>query len=203
MVSPIQALNRDMRVVDGDTFELEGRKIRLFGIDAPEGAQSCERQGRAWDCGVWSAQVLADALTRGAVACTEQDQDRYGRSVAICTVAGRDLGQIMVEAGAATAYRRYSMRYVPAEERAKAAGRGIWEGRMQQPEAFRHPDPLAAAPAAASGCVIKGNIGASGRIYHMPGQHDYAATRISPEKGEAWFCSESEARAAGFRPARR
>lgn len=203
MVSPILALDRDIRVVDGDTFELQGQKIRLFGIDAPEGAQSCDRKGQDWACGAWSARVLADALAQGAVACTEQDRDRYGRSVAICTVAGRDLGRMMVEAGAATAYRRYSQRYVAAEERARAAGLGIWAGRMQAPEAFRHPEPAATAPAPASGCVIKGNIGASGRIYHMPGQRDYEATRISRSRGEAWFCTEAEARAAGFRPARR
>jgi hypothetical protein len=57
---------------------------------------------------------------------------------------------------------------------------------------------------APQGCQIKGNINAKGvRIYHMPGQRDYAATRVSVAKGEAYFCSAAEARAAGFRVARR
>jgi len=52
--------------------------------------------------------------------------------------------------------------------------------------------------------VIKGNIGGTGgRIYHLPGQADYEATRINEKKGERWFCSEAEARAAGFRRADR
>jgi hypothetical protein len=55
----------------------------------------------------------------------------------------------------------------------------------------------------ADGCVIKGNISSNGRIYHVPGQEHYDRTRISPSKGERWFCSESDARAAGWRRARR
>ncbi len=54
-------------------------------------------------------------------------------------------------------------------------------------------------------CNIKGNISieTGERIYHMPGQKYYAATRISPQYGERWFCSEAEAQAAGWRKARR
>jgi hypothetical protein len=51
--------------------------------------------------------------------------------------------------------------------------------------------------------VIKGNISASGRIYHMPGDDSYAKTGINLAKGERWFCTEAEAQAAGWRRARR
>ena len=54
----------------------------------------------------------------------------------------------------------------------------------------------------AVGCGIKGNISANGRIYHMQGQKHYWATRINPLRGERWFCSESAARAAGWRKSR-
>lgn len=196
------AVELPVRVIDGDTLDLGEAPLRLFGIDAPERDQTCDRNGQSWQCGLWSARVLADALAAGPLACVERDRDRYGRSVATCTVNGRDLGALMVRAGAATAYRRYSDRYVRDEAEAKASGRGIWAGRMVTPEAHRRPvDP---APEFASGeCTIKGNISASGRIYHLPGQQDYDATRISPARGEAWFCSEDEARAQGFRRARR
>ncbi|ACS59920.1 conserved hypothetical protein (plasmid) [Rhizobium leguminosarum bv. trifolii WSM1325] len=55
------------------------------------------------------------------------------------------------------------------------------------------------------GCTIKGNvsIGSHERIYHLPGQEYYEKTNISPRYGERWFCSEAEARAAGWRRARR
>jgi hypothetical protein len=52
------------------------------------------------------------------------------------------------------------------------------------------------------GCGIKGNISTSERIYHMPGQKYYLLTRINWFRGERWFCSESDARAAGWRKSR-
>jgi hypothetical protein len=54
-------------------------------------------------------------------------------------------------------------------------------------------------------CTIKGNISidTGERIYHVPGQKYYDATRISPQYGERWFCSEAEARQAGWRKVRR
>ncbi len=74
---------------------------------------------------------------------------------------------------------------------------------MQTPESYRHPAAAVAVATDLADCPIKGNIGTNGRIYHRPGQRDYAATRISAAKGEAFFCSEADAIAAGFRPARR
>lgn len=68
------------------------------------------------------------------------------------------------------------------------------------------PDSVAnAAHVAGLGCTIKGNISIDSgeRIYHMPGQDFYAATVISPQYGERWFCSEAEARQAGWHKARR
>ena len=62
-----------------------------------------------------------------------------------------------------------------------------------------------ALPAAAQGsdCNIKGNVSTQGeRIYHVPGDEYYDETRISASHGERWFCSEAEARAAGWRRAK-
>ena len=192
----------ELRVVDGDTLDWQGVRVRLFGIDAPEIGQTCDRNGQSWDCGAWSATMLRRAIGTGPVDCLRQDTDRYGRMVAICTSGGVDLARAQVQAGAALAYLRYSNRYQTDEARAKSARTGLWASRMMTPESHRQvAKPSAQTPPAA--CTIKGNIGASGRIYHMPGQRDYAATRIDPTKGEAWFCTPGEAKAAGFRPAKR
>lgn len=60
-----------------------------------------------------------------------------------------------------------------------------------------------APPASAQECNIKGNVSTRGeRIYHVPGQKYYDETRISRSHGERWFCSEEEARAAGWRRSR-
>lgn len=199
-----QALTREsgVRVVDGDTIEWQGQKVRLFGIDAPEITQTCDRRGQSWDCGRWSMVMLERAIGTETVACTAIDTDRYGRMVATCTAGGVDLARTQVQTGAAQAYARYSRRYLADEAAAQAAALGLWAGRMVTPEAHRKK---AAAPAqtAPSTCDIKGNISASGRIYHRPGQRDYSATRINPAKGEAWFCTKDDAEAAGFRPALR
>jgi hypothetical protein len=60
------------------------------------------------------------------------------------------------------------------------------------------------AMAPGSGCNVKGNISLNTgeRIYHVPGQKYYNETRISPQHGERWFCSEAEARRAGWRRSR-
>jgi hypothetical protein len=59
------------------------------------------------------------------------------------------------------------------------------------------------APLSSSVCPIKGNISRKGRrIYHVPGQRDYEKTKITVSKRERWFCSEAEAQAAGWKPAK-
>jgi endonuclease YncB( thermonuclease family) len=202
-----------LRVIDGDTFDVGGVRVRLHGVDAPERNQTCEdAQGAIWECGAWvTAQVEARFGGRYAV-CEERDVDRYGRMVARCTVDGRDVGEEIVLDGLATAYRRYAMDYDLAEKSAQVAGVGIWAGTVESPADFRASrSPVGArapagepatAPAGEGQCLIKGNISGNGRIYHMPHNRDYAATRIDPARGERWFCSEGEAQAAGWRAAR-
>ena len=51
-------------------------------------------------------------------------------------------------------------------------------------------------------CLIKGNISENGHIYHVPDSPNYEATKIDESRGERWFCSEEEARAAGWRAPR-
>lgn len=73
-----------------------------------------------------------------------------------------------------------------------------------QPAPTVSPKPQPPEDLPNPGCVIKGNISKTGeRIYHLPGQDFYEKTVISPEKGERWFCTEEEARAAGWRKSRR
>lgn len=205
IAQPAPALEGAVRVIDGDTLILGSERIRLFGIDAPEKSQRCDPSGRNWACGDWAAARLR-ALVVGGVRCVALDRDRYGRTVARCHSGGRDVAAEMVRLGAATAYRRYSDDYIGQEAEAKAAARGLWNGANAAPGAFRLAQRQAPAQVArpAGGCAIKGNVSSKGqRIYHLPGQKFYAETRIDPRRGEAFFCTEAEARAAGFRRARR
>lgn len=191
------------QVVDGDTLRLGAETLRLHAIDAPELGQICrDAEGRRWDCGQVARDALRD-LASGTIICEGRERDRYGRLVAKCFSGNRDLGAEMVRQGAAFAYPRFGEDYVALEKEALFAGLGVWQGEAERPDAERTARAPTPQPAAQAGCTIKGNISGNGRIYHLPGQENYAATRINPARGERWFCSEAEARAAGWRRARR
>ncbi len=203
------AMEDDARVhvTDGDSLRIGTTRIRLHGIDAPELAQTCrDGRGRDWACGIWARSEL-DALTRGArILCTGRDTDRYGRIVADCTADGQDLAEALVSRGAAIAFRRYGLDHVAAEDAARRAGRGLWAGSFDPPDAWRAALRVSEVQpvAADQDCAIKGNIARNGeKVYHVPGQRDYDATSINARQGERWFCSEAEARAAGWRRAQR
>lgn len=110
---------------------------------------------------------------------------------------------MIVGSGLAFAYRRYSMNYDLEEKSAVVRNVGLHAHQLQSPSVYRRA--RATGPDSITGeCLIKGNVSRSGaRIYHRPGQKDYSKTKIREELGERWFCSEAEARAAGWRPASR
>ena len=113
-------------VIDGDTIEIHGARIRLNGIDAPESGQLCQDpRGTAWRCGQQASLALSDRIGRQVVSCQETDIDRYGRSVADCFAGGENLNRWMVREGWAVAYRQYSTAYVAAEDDARTGQRGI------------------------------------------------------------------------------
>ena len=156
-------------------------------------------------CGAAATKNLRKLIGGAKVTCIRRDKDRYGRIVAICHANGIDLNAAMVRSGMALAYRKYSKDYTDQEASAKAARRGLWAGQFVPPWEWRRGKRLVSETAAndnSPGCRIKGNIGSKGdRIYHMPGGRWYDRTVITASKGERWFCSEGEAKAAGWRRA--
>ena len=208
------------RAIDGDSLMVGTTEVRLFGIDAPELSQACSRGGQPWACGSAAANQLAKLMAGKQVSCEPVGRDRYGRTLARCTAGAADVNRVMVASGYAVAFRRYSFDYVSAEESAKAYKRGIWSGTFEMPSSVRHGDEdhqierpaadrqspaerpivsrLSSKPQPSGGCRIKGNHSRKGeRIYHLPGMPYYSQT-----VAEEIFCSEREARAAGYRRSR-
>jgi endonuclease YncB( thermonuclease family) len=122
-------------VVDGDTLEIRGVRIRLWGIDAVESSQVClDASGKPWPCGRRAAFALADFLGQRTVRCERRDTDRYGRVVAVCHVGGVEVNRWLVEQGWALAYVEYGGSvYLQAQRQAQAARRGVWQGTLPAP----------------------------------------------------------------------
>lgn len=125
------------RVLDGDTIVVSGKRIRLEGIDAPEGKQPCYVNNRAWACGTASTDELRRFIGGSPVGCASSGTDRYGRTLARCHVHGTDIQSWMVINGWAVAYSRYSTDYEPEQEYARARRLGIWRGQVEMPEDWR------------------------------------------------------------------
>ena len=121
-------------VVDGDTLVIQGERIRLHGIDAPESAQHCYRLDRSrWPCGQSAAAALADAIGGQSVHCRGEERDCRGRLLAICSQQGQDLNAWMVRQGWALAYRRERLDYIDEEQQAKVSRTGMWSGAFTVP----------------------------------------------------------------------
>ena len=125
------ALAQDIRVIDGDTFEMDGEVIRLWGIDAPELDQLCAREGSAATVEVQAGQLAAVALASGigrVTRCETLDTDRFGRTIARCYWGnGEDLGGQMVRFGWAMDWPEYSNgAYADEQSIAQQEELGIW-----------------------------------------------------------------------------
>ncbi|MBK1669027.1 hypothetical protein CKO28_13395 [Rhodovibrio sodomensis] len=147
MASAQEVYRGDAEVIDGDTLEVSGERIRLHGIDAPESDQPCYHKGEARMCGRNATQAVRSYLRGKQVACRAHDRDRYGRVIATCYVfengSMRDLNAAIVESGFAFAYRRYSREYVEEEDVARSKRRGVWKGRTLYPWEYRRGERLA------------------------------------------------------------
>jgi len=126
-------------IVDGDTLEIHGARIRLWGIDAPESAQLCRgADSEFYRCGARSANSLDAFISQRPVSCAPVSMDQYGRTVATCAVAGVDLSEWLVRNGYALDWPQFSRaKYSSAQREAEHKGHGIWAGSYVAPWLFR------------------------------------------------------------------
>lgn len=137
LAAPAMAGGDALTVIDGDTLHYGDERLRLFGIDAPEINQICQKDGHGWLAGEDAAAWLKSFVAGKQVFCGNVDRDRYGRRVVVCFADRADLGEAMVLNGWALAYRRYSLRYVAAEASAQRNHLGLWSGDCLAPWQYR------------------------------------------------------------------
>lgn len=188
----------------GETFRLNGKQIRLAGIEAPEPEQQCGIPGeRPWRCGA-AAQGTLNALTRNRpLSCEIAGSDDTGRLLATCFSGQENLAAALVARGAVFAEQGLFARYTAQESEARAKKLGLWRGAAERPADFRAKSWEAAKAAAPNGCPIKGYATARGLKYVMPWAAEYPRLKVRERRGARWFCSEREAMAAGYRPLQR
>ena len=123
------------RVIDGDTLEIAGQRIRLHGIDAPESDQTCWAGATEWACGREATFALAYETAMHWVTCRQKGGD--GGAAYVCSVGNRDLGARMVGAGWALAVGGAAAAYAGEETAARAARKGLWRGEFVLPWEWR------------------------------------------------------------------
>ena len=125
--------------IDGDTLEIHGTRIRLWGIDAPESSQLCRGEDSLqYRCGAKAANDLDAFIARRPVSCIPISLDQYGRTVASCSVDRTDLAEWLVGNGLAIDWPQYSKgKFDPIQRKAEHEGRGVWSGSYVEPWLYR------------------------------------------------------------------
>ena len=138
-----QAKAQEVKVVDGDTINLDGIKIRFSGIDTPESYYRGKKQQCTFEkvkvyCGYWAKIVLIEKIGNNKVTCIKEEKpDQYNRVLAECFVNNESLSKYLVRSGFAFAYRKYSKKFIEDEEFAKANKLGLWQTEFEFPWDYR------------------------------------------------------------------
>jgi endonuclease YncB( thermonuclease family) len=201
------AANPGVRVIDGDTLQIDGRTVQLYGIDAPELGQYCERNGELWECGMEAALFLQKTVEFEGppIECSPWGEEPASGSgselvIGVCQVGPKVVGLTMVQNGYAMALPDSFPDYKEAEKQARQAKLGLWRGDFVPPWQWREGKGGEVRSSDwVRRCSIKGALGRAGEaIYYVPTDPDYDQVALDRARGERMFCSDEEARAAGW-----
>ena len=133
----VSADTKKVQVIDGDTIHIGTIKYRLFGIDALEIKQICEKDNKKIQCGILAKNFLKNKIGDKIPSCIVKDKDRYQRLVAECFINNESLSRFMVREGYAVVYSQYSKDFIEDEKFAKENKLGIWSMSFQMPSDYR------------------------------------------------------------------
>ena len=205
MVAASGRIEGKATVVSGSELRVGGTLVRLFGIDVPEPGQTCSGSGRARDtasCASMARSALARLAIGKQVIC-DVSAAKSGEAAggASCTVNGADIAGQLVRGGAVFAQTGLFSTYASAEREAKAARSGLWKSEIDRPAEYRAKAWEDAKGSSPDGCPIKAVVTGDTKTYLVPWAAGYERAKVKTAKGERWFCTEAEARAAGWKPA--
>ncbi len=183
--------------VSGDALRVAGKLVKLDGIEAPEAEQSCQRQNRTWKCGAAAKEALAGIVRGQRVSCDIVHEDDTA-ATARCYTRGIDIAEQLVRNGHVFSDGGFLSAYAGVEGDAQSEKVGLWSGDADRPQDYRDKRWAEAKKTAPDGCPIKGRIQSGTRTYILPWNASYDRVRLRTSRGERWFCSESEAQAAGW-----
>jgi endonuclease YncB( thermonuclease family) len=193
-------------IVSADTVRIGDVTIRLDGIEAPEAEQTCTRSGnRLWRCGEAAQSALSRLIVGRKLRCEPSRKEASGTVRAACFSGTSDVAGALVKGGHVFAESGMMARYGGEQSSAREAKAGLWNsaGEPERPAAWRTRLWEEARARAPKGCPIKGKVAGRGegvKTYHLPWSPIYGRLRVVSARGERWFCSEDEARGAGFAP---
>lgn len=135
---PLAAEPDAVHVIDGNRLTLNGTRIRLYGIAAPDLRQSCEWPNKTIPCGAIAKTAMMDLIAGARVVCQERVDTRHANAdrmerLAICYAGGFDVGANMVHTGWALANPKTPSDYATIEARARKKARGLWKGHFVRP----------------------------------------------------------------------
>lgn len=126
-------------VIDGSHLEVAGRRLKIYGIDAPDPDQTCEdKQGKDYPCGIEARRTLAQLVQGSEVSCQPRGPNQLNETLATCSAGQTDLAQALVAAGWALADRARTLYYEEDELKARTAKLGLWQGAFLSPLEWRN-----------------------------------------------------------------
>jgi len=188
-----------VRVIDGDTVQLDGAVIQIFGIDAPELGQLCFRGEQPWTCGLEAALALHKLLelAQGPLRCKPVGDG--SESPAVCEIDNEVIADVLTRQGYVVALDDGVAEYQEAEKAAKQAGLGIWGGTFVLPSRWRAGERYATGGAETERCNIKALVRDGSRIYYVPLDPGYESLSLDLVRGDQLFCSDEQARRLGWK----
>lgn len=194
--------SRRARAVSGDTLRIGDTLVTLDGVEAPEPGQSCERESNRWPCGKAARDALSGLVQGRSVSCEITGESAGGGKTGVCATSETDLAEKLIEQGMVFSTSSFFWtRHASLERKARRQKNGLWAGEAERPQTWRDKRWAEAKEKAPDGCPIKGRIRSGARIYVLPWSAGYDGVRLRKARGERWFCSETEAEAAGWRAA--